>query len=108
MLGCVEPGVQTATPHEVRFEPSGRLVRVETGTSLLEAARRAGLPVASACGADGICARCGMRILEGGDSLPSAEPREIQIAERNRIDSGLRLSCFVRVDRDLAVTATYW
>ena len=48
----------------VRFLPSEREIRVPAGTSLLEAARRAGLPVASACGADGICARCGLDILE--------------------------------------------
>ena len=57
---------------EVRFSPSGRGVRVPLGTTLWKAIRSAGLPVASACGADGICGRCGVTVIEGGDSL-SAE-----------------------------------
>jgi ferredoxin len=91
---------------EVRFEPSGKTVAVEAGTSLLEAARAAGLPVASACGADGVCGRCGMRILAGDPGDETAA--EIEIKRRNRIEPDLRLSCRVRVESALAATATYW
>lgn len=93
---------------EVRFEPSGRSQQVPAGSSLLEAAREAGLPVASACGADGICGRCGMRVLEGAESLESEGERERELKRRNRIDAELRLSCRVRVAGPLVVTATYW
>lgn len=92
----------------IRFEPSGREVSVPTGTTLLEAAREAGLPVASACGEQFTCARCGMRVLAGNESLPVESNREIEIKARNRIDAELRLSCVVRVRRDLTVTAPYW
>jgi adenylate cyclase len=93
---------------EVRFAPSGLVAHVSAGTSLLEAARNVGLPVASACGADGVCARCGMRILDGASSLAAETPREVEIKERNRIDAELRLACRVRVSAPLRVTATYW
>ncbi len=92
----------------VRFLPSEREIRVPAGTTLLEAARRAGLPVASACGADGICARCGLAILEGGERLPCQSEREARIKSANRIDDSLRLACLIQLDCDLVVTAPYW
>jgi ferredoxin len=90
----------------IRFEPSHRSVRVAAGSTLLDAARVAGLPVASSCGADGICGRCGLEILEGVGATESEREREIK--QRNRIDPKLRLSCRVDVAADLTVTAPYW
>ena len=81
---------------------------MEPGTTLLEAARRAGLPVASACGAEGLCARCGMAVLQGGGSLSDESAEEAGAKERNRIDPRQRLSCQVAVEADLEVTASYW
>ena len=93
---------------DVRFEPSGAVARVASGTTLLEAARSVELPVASACGADGVCARCGMQILAGSDSVEEESTREIEIKRRNRIDPALRLSCRVQVRAPLTATANYW
>ena len=88
--------------------PSEREIRVPAGTSLLEAARRAGLPVASACGAGGICARCGLDILEGAEGLPAESERETDIKSANRVDEDLRLACKIQLECDLVVTAPYW
>lgn len=92
----------------VRFLPSGRSITAAAGSSLLEAARNAGLPVASACGAEAVCARCGLQILEGAESLEAESEREVRIKQRNRIDPGLRLACKVSLRGDLVVTAPYW
>ena len=94
--------------HTVRFLPSERSVTAESGTSLLEVARSAGLPVASSCGASAVCARCGLRIVEGAQSLEPESEREIRIKQRNRIDSALRLACLIPLRSDLVVTAPYW
>ncbi len=88
--------------------PSEREIRVPAGTSLLEAARRAVLPVASACGAGGICARCGLDILEGAEGPPAESERETDIKSANRVDEDLRLACRIRLECDLVVTARYW
>jgi 2Fe-2S ferredoxin len=93
---------------EVRFQPSGQQLRVASGTSLLDAARRAGLPVASACGADGLCGRCGMRVLAGEAHLSAETPGESRIKQRNRIAPELRLACRASVGGDVEVTAPYW
>ncbi len=92
----------------VHFLPSSRHVRVPSGTSLLEAARRAGLPVAAACSGEGACARCALVILIGGESVPGELPAETLAKNRNRVDAGSRLACRIGVTGDLTVTASYW
>lgn len=76
--------------------------------TLLEATRAVGLPIASACGEDGTCARCGLEILEGAGAIEAESEREKTIKQRNRIDPALRLACRVRPCGDLTVRATYW
>lgn len=94
---------------EIRFLPSGRSVSMPAGDmTLLEATREAGLPIASACGENGACARCGLEIIEGIDNLASETERERTIKERNRIDPSLRLACRVRPRGNVTVRATYW
>ncbi len=92
----------------ILFLPSGLEARVAPGSNLLETARGAGLTVASACGADGICGRCGLEIVEGENTLDPPREREVRVRERNRIDPNLRLSCMLTVEGDLVVTAPYW
>jgi uncharacterized 2Fe-2S/4Fe-4S cluster protein (DUF4445 family) len=93
---------------DVSFQPAGKRVRVPSGTLILDAARRAGLPVASACGANGLCARCGVRILAGGESVSAETPDEVEAKQVNRIDSSQRLACMVTVCGDVKITASYW
>jgi len=92
----------------VRFRPSGRSVRVPVGTTLLEAARRADLPVARACGAHGLCGRCGMRVLAGAERLEPEGAVETRAKRHNRVDPAERLSCQVAPSCDVEVTARYW
>jgi ferredoxin len=109
---------------QVRFQPSSRTtgnnarrdathkafqaVTVPTGIPLIEAIARAELPIASACGADGLCGRCGVRVLAGESTLAPETEKELRIKRRNRIDPKLRLACRTRVTADLEITASYW
>ena len=98
----------------IRFEPSGRESLVPTGTTLYAAAKNLGLPIASACDADGICARCGMEILCHEDRLSPEDEPERSGKHANRVDAKLRLSCLAVLERGggdpeaLVVTTTYW
>jgi len=94
--------------HRVRFLPIEIEVVAPAGTTLLDAALGAGLPVARSCGADGVCARCGLRIVEGADSLSPEAPDETRIKQRNRIDAELRLACRAKIHGDVVATAQYW
>jgi 2Fe-2S ferredoxin len=108
LVGAGPVAYDRAVDVRVHFRPSGRTLRLGAGTTLLAAARRAGLPVASACGAEGICGRCGMLVLEGATSLSAESDRERSVKRRNRIDPGLRLACRTETWGDVVVTASHW
>ncbi|MDH3684603.1 MAG: (2Fe-2S)-binding protein [Myxococcales bacterium] len=94
----------------VRLRTSGeeRTVVVDDGNTLLDAALDAGLPVARACGGDGLCGRCGLRVLDGEASLSPEAGDETDAKVRNRVPSEWRLSCRAHVHGPLEVTASYW
>ena len=83
----------------VRFEPDGRCVEVPRGATLLEAARRAEVFVASICGGDGICGRCRV-VIESGEI--DAEPTTL--LTREDVRRGVVLACRTRVLGDVAVS----
>lgn len=98
---------------QVRFEGAharthAGSARVPAGTRLLDAARGAGLPLASGCGAHGLCGRCAVEIASGGESLEPARAPEREALHRNRQDPHMRLACCVRVTADLTVRTSYW
>jgi ferredoxin len=93
---------------EVRFQPSGRSVRILQGTTLLEAARQAGLPMASSCGADGVCGRCGVTVLTGADAVSPETGNEAEVKRRNRVEPSQRLACRAQVNASVEITASYW
>ena len=90
----------------VLFQPQNISVEIMPGMTLLEAAHQANLPVGNSCGAEGTCGRCGLRIVSG--RLPPPTPRENHVAQANRLDTGLRLSCMVQPMEDVEITADYW
>ena len=90
----------------VSFHPSGRAVEVPAGSTILDAVLAAGLPIARACGADGLCGRCGVRVLAG--EIDAESDGETTTRRRNRIDPALRLACRARLRGDVEVTASYW
>ncbi len=90
----------------IRFEPSGQTIEVKPHTTLFDAVVAADLPIASSCGADGVCGRCGLRLVTG--SLPTPSKREQRVHKANRLDEQLRLSCMIKVNADIVVTADYW
>ena len=92
----------------VRFEPSGAEIEVPDGTTLYAAARAAGLPVGSACRAEGWCGRCGLEVLVGEASLSPASDAERQVKARNRVHPALRLSCVATVHGPVTARARYW
>lgn len=94
---------------KIRFLPSGDWIEIEEEEmTLLEVTREIGLPIASACGESGACARCGLEIIEGAANLALETDREKLIKERNRIGLELRLACRIRPTGDLTVRAPYW
>ena len=90
---------------KVTFAPMNLTACAGEGETILDAARRAGAPLGNACGALGICGRCVVIPLGGGENLT---PR----TERERVARSLaateRLACQAVVLGDCLVTTTYW
>ena len=100
--------------HTVSFErrvagqPARVTVRVAEGTTLLEAARAAGLPIASACSGVALCARCGLSVLAGAEALDPEQADESRQKQRNRVPPEQRLACRAGVHGDVTASAAYW
>ena len=82
------------------FQPQGRRVYVLPGTSLLEAATRAGLTLNAPCGGNGTCGKCLVRITKGAESTSDATRGPLGVEE---FDKGFRLACKTLVTQPLTV-----
>lgn len=83
----------------VTFEPSGVTVDVPVDTTVLEASRRARMPLPSTCGGRGTCGDCAVRVIAG----EVAPPGETEAASLRGAPAGVRLACAVRVSSPLTV-----
>jgi adenylate cyclase len=83
--------------------PTGQIVRVSPGFTVLETSRRAGIPHASVCGGRGRCSTCRVRVVRGLDDLPAAGADEVRVLHRVGAPPNVRLACQLRPRSDIAV-----
>ncbi len=84
-------------------QPDGIEFDVAPGETILDAARRAGIAWASACGGRAKCSTCRVRILDGLKDCPKRSPDEAMMAEKLVLDDHVRLACQVKPAGDLRV-----
>jgi uncharacterized 2Fe-2S/4Fe-4S cluster protein (DUF4445 family) len=85
---------------QVDFEPIGKRVICENGSTLLEAAQKAGVMLTSVCGGEGSCGKCVVRVMDGDVSpLTSSE----KSALGNDSTPDLRLACQTKIEGDVRV-----
>ena len=77
---------------EVDFQPIGRRVVVESGTTVLEAAQEAGVGISAICGGAGSCDSCRVRL---ADQREVSEPNATETDALDAVDlnAGIRLAC---------------
>ena len=80
----------------VDFEPLGFRARVAPGTTLMDAARQAGVRPNAICGGAGTCGACRVRVMDGQVSPPTS-------SEERFLADGMRLACQTRVLGDVRV-----
>ncbi|MCW1969435.1 MAG: ASKHA domain-containing protein [Anaerolineae bacterium] len=98
------------------FQPSGRQGRVETGITLLDAARQLGVDVDSVCGGRQTCGKCKV-IVERGEFAKygiQSDPQHVSAATADENDyfrrhpskfsAGGRLSCVACIAGDVVIT----
>jgi len=82
----------------VVFYPEGKVLEVPEGTNLLEAARKAGVWLDSACGGEGSCGKCKVIVRLG---TPSGGASQL-LTDKEKSD-GYLLACQSTVQGDLVV-----
>ena len=83
--------------------PSGRVVAVPVGFTILDASRTADIPHASVCGGRGRCSTCRVRVVRGLGQLPPASEAERRVLARVGAAPDVRLACQTRPAHDVAV-----
>ena len=79
---------------KIRFEPDGIEVEVAAGTSILDAARKCGAYMGSACGGVCACSTCHIYVKQGFDALSEQEEREEDILDKAfDVKATSRLGC---------------
>ncbi|MBI4319552.1 MAG: DUF4445 domain-containing protein [Chloroflexi bacterium] len=86
----------TETNCIVVFKPSGKIVEVEPGTLLLDAARRANVEVQTPCGGFGRCGRC--KVLVEMGNVARRESAHLTAAE---VERGFALACTTTIQGDI-------
>ena len=84
--------------------PSGRIVQIVRGVSVLEASRMAGIPHASVCGGRGRCSTCRIKVDGPQEALVPPAPEEVKVLRRVGAAPDVRLACQLRPHGDLRVT----
>lgn len=92
----------------VSFTPIGRQGTAYANETLLDVARRTGVPLGNSCGGTGICARCRVRVVSGSENLSEPTSVETRVSAQRAIPSDERLACQAVVSGDCEITTTYW
>ncbi len=91
-----DDGTARSDDVEVTFQPEGDRVRVPPGTTLLAAAKAAGIDLMSLCGGDGLCGKC--RVVVPNDPIDAAPT---SLLTRHEIQRGYTLACQTKVTGDV-------
>jgi 2Fe-2S ferredoxin len=84
----------------VRFKGYGE-VEVPVGTSILEAAQKAGAPEGYACGGVCACSTCHVYVHQGAELLSEQEDEEADILDKAfDVRATSRLGCQSRIEKD--------
>lgn len=79
------------------FQPSGKRTHSKLGTSLIEAARKAGVGIQSICGGKARCGKCTIVVREGRHLLSSVSEPELNFLSQAELAVGYRLACCARI-----------
>lgn len=88
--------------------PLDKSADAKANETLLDAARRANVPLGNSCGGIGVCARCRVRIVEGAENLSAPTSVEERVSKQRGLAGDERLACQAVVLGDCAITTTYW
>ncbi len=86
---------------KVRFEPEGKVGKIQKGQNLLEALSKVGIWIDAPCGGKGLCGKCKVRVT-GDQHLPPSNT-ELKFLTLKEIEEGIRLACQFYPQKDVTV-----
>jgi len=86
---------------EVVFYPQNKSINVEEGTTILQAARSAGVIIESPCNGTGTCGKCKVRLDE--KSLPNVLAKSRHYLSKEEEEQGYVLACETQITGDIKV-----
>ena len=86
--------------YTVTFMPDGKTIEVDAGTTLMEAAEKAGVYINSLCGGKGVCGKCRVQVTDG---KVLADKHSIGFLSKEELNEGYVLACQTRVTSDMEV-----
>ncbi|MGZ3768789.1 MAG: 2Fe-2S iron-sulfur cluster-binding protein [Bdellovibrio sp.] len=92
----------------ISFKKNRAPITVPFEVNLMEALLEAGVPVASSCNGDGVCAKCKIIVVEGKNNLSKENETEIFLKQKFSLSADQRISCQTKVTGDITIDATYW
>jgi len=92
----------------VTLAPMQLTISMKPDETLLDAARRASVPLGNSCGGVGICARCRVRVVSGADQLSPPTAIESRVSAQRNLAADERLACQTVVLGNCTITTSYW
>lgn len=101
LIDCIYRHRTKKAKHKVKvsFEGQNREITVDDGTNLFKTLTENGINIQNACGGHRTCGKCKV-VVDIDTDISEAERRHLKDSD---IEAGMRLACFVKVDRDLNV-----
>ena len=93
---------------QVTFTPLAQTAAANRDETILDVARRAGVPLGNSCGGIGVCSRCKVRVAAGAENLTPATSVEARFAKARGFAEDERMACQAVVLGDCEVTTAYW
>jgi Uncharacterized metal-binding protein len=88
------------TKYSVTFLPDNKQVEVDSNSTLLTAAAKAGVIINSLCGGDGLCGECRLQVING---KAMADKNAISFFSKDEIEHGFVLACRTKVEDNLVL-----
>jgi uncharacterized 2Fe-2S/4Fe-4S cluster protein (DUF4445 family) len=85
----------------INFQPIGKRVSSNGGSSVLTLAQEAGISLAAVCGGEGICGTCKIRCVRG--RLSDVQAPEKDVFDSDQLQQGWRLACMAYPLEDVTI-----
>lgn len=93
---------------KISFAKGRPAIEVPHGANLMQILLDNDIAVASSCGGEGVCTKCVLKVIQGGENLSQPNDSEKDLKEIYDLSRNERVSCQTEVLGDVTLDADYW